>query len=139
MRISDWSSDVCSSDLTTLFVVVSKTFATQETLANALHARSWLASSLDIESVSKHFVAVSTNQQAVEAFGICADNMFGFWDWVGGRYSLWGAVGLTAIVSLGPQRFDELLRGAHAMDTHFRRTPFAQNLPVLMGMLAVWN
>src|SRR3546814_3199646 len=78
MRISDWSSDVCSSDLTTLFVVVSKTFATQETLANALHARSWLASSLDIESVSKHFVAVSTNQQAVEAFGICADNMFGF-------------------------------------------------------------
>src|SRR3546814_4612512 len=95
---------------TTLFVVVSKTFATQETLANALHARSWLASSLDIESVSKHFVAVSTNQQAVEAFGICADNMFGFWAWVGGRYSIWGTVGLTAIVSLGPQRFDELDR-----------------------------
>src|SRR3546814_17852525 len=104
MRISDWSSDVCSSDLTTLFVVVSKTFATQETLANALHARSWLASSLDIESVSKHFVAVSTNQQAVEAFGICADNMFGFWDWVGGRYSLWGAVGLKAIVSSSEER-----------------------------------
>lgn len=124
---------------TTLFVVVSKTFATQETLANALHARAWLASSLDIKSVARHFVAVSTNQEAVEAFGICADNMFGFWDWVGGRYSLWGAVGLTAVVSLGPQRFDELLRGAHAMDTHFRRAPFEHNLPVLLGLLAVWN
>jgi glucose-6-phosphate isomerase len=124
---------------TTLFVIVSKTFATQETLANALHARAWLISSLDIESVSKHFVAVSTNQEAVEAFGIAADHMFGFWDWVGGRYSLWGAVGLTAMVALGPRRFAELLRGAHAMDTHFRRTPLDHNLPVLLGLLAVWN
>ncbi|NKF23278.1 glucose-6-phosphate isomerase [Solimonas marina] len=124
---------------TTLFVVVSKTFATQETLANALHARAWLISSLDIEATAQHFVAVSTNEEAVSAFGIAPDNMFGFWDWVGGRYSLWSAVGLTAMVALGPRRFDALLRGAHAMDTHFRRTPLEHNLPVLLGLLAVWN
>ncbi|WP_028006347.1 glucose-6-phosphate isomerase [Solimonas flava] len=124
---------------TTLFIVVSKTFNTQETLANALHARAWLASSLDIESVSKHFVAVSTNREAVEAFGINADHMFGFWDWVGGRYSLWSAVGLSAMLALGPARFSELLRGAHSMDVHFRRAPLDHNLPVLMGLLSVWN
>ena len=124
---------------TTLFVVVSKTFATQETLANALHARAWLISSLDISAVARHFVAVSTHREAVEAFGITADNMFGFWDWVGGRYSVWGAVGLSAMVALGPHRFDELLRGAHALDTHFRRAPLGQNLPVLLGLLSVWN
>lgn len=124
---------------TTLFVVVSKTFATQETLANALHARAWLISSLDIDAVGKHFVAVSTHRESVEAFGICGDNMFGFWDWVGGRYSLWSAVGLSAMVALGPTRFAELLRGAHAMDTHFRRSPLDRNLPVLMALLAIWN
>lgn len=124
---------------TTLFVVVSKTFSTQETLANAIHARAWLHSSLGREAVPKHFVAVSSNRDAVEAFGIDADHMFGFWDWVGGRYSLWSAVGLSAMLALGPNRFNELLRGAHTMDAHFRRTPFAQNLPVLMGLLSVWN
>ncbi|SEQ07000.1 glucose-6-phosphate isomerase [Solimonas aquatica] len=124
---------------TTMFVVVSKTFTTQETLVNALHARAWIVSSLDIEAVSKHFVAVSTNQEAVEAFGIDADHMFSFWDWVGGRYSLWSAVGLSIMLALGPQRFTGLLRGAHAMDTHFRRAPLQQNLPVLLGLLAIWN
>ncbi|WP_245586233.1 glucose-6-phosphate isomerase [Solimonas soli] len=124
---------------TTLFVVVSKTFNTQETLSNALHARAWLVSSLDISAVDKHFVAVSTNRVAVEAFGIDVDNMFGFWDWVGGRYSVWSAVGLVAMVTLGPVRFAELLRGAHAMDTHFRRAPLDHNLPVLMALLGVWN
>lgn len=124
---------------TTMFIVVSKTFATQETLANALYARAWLASSLDIDAVSKHFVAVSTNREAVEAFGMDAEHMFGFWDWVGGRYSLWSAVGLVAMISLGYSRFAELLRGAHSMDTHFRRTPLDHNLPVLMGLLSVWN
>ncbi|MFT4045205.1 MAG: glucose-6-phosphate isomerase [Solimonas sp.] len=124
---------------TTLFIVVSKTFSTQETLANALHARAWLISSLDISAVDKHFVAVSTNREAVAAFGIDPDHMFGFWDWVGGRYSVWSAVGLSAMVALGPVCFTELLRGAHAMDAHFRRTPLEHNLPVLMGLLAVWN
>jgi glucose-6-phosphate isomerase len=124
---------------TTLFVVVSKTFNTQETLANALHARAWLVSSLDISAVSKHFVAVSTNRESVEAFGIDADHMFGFWDWVGGRYSVWSAVGLSVMLALGPVRFSELLRGAHAMDTHFRRAPLDHNLPVLLALLAVWN
>ncbi len=124
---------------TTMFIVVSKTFTTQETLANALYARAWLASSLDIDAVSKHFVAVSTNREAVEAFGMDAEHMFGFWDWVGGRYSLWSAVGLVAMISLGSSRFAELLRGAHSMDTHFRRTPLDHNLPVLMGLLSVWN
>ncbi|MGH8444531.1 MAG: glucose-6-phosphate isomerase [Solimonas sp.] len=123
----------------TLFVVVSKTFNTQETLSNALHARAWLASSLDIAAVSKHFVAVSTNRESVQAFGIDAEHMFGFWDWVGGRYSVWSAVGLTAMVALGAPRFAELLRGAHSMDAHFRRTPLDHNLPVLMALLSVWN
>jgi len=124
---------------TTLFIVASKTFNTQETLANALHARAWLISSLDISAVDKHFVAVSTNREAVEAFGIDPTNMFGFWDWVGGRYSVWSAVGLVAMVALGPTRFAELLRGAHAMDAHFRRAPLNHNLPVLMALLGVWN
>lgn len=124
---------------TTLFVVVSKTFGTQETMANACAARDWLLQALGEAAVPKHFVAVSTNAEAVRRFGIAADNMFGFWDWVGGRYSLWSAVGLSILLGLGPDRFDALLAGAHAMDQHFRSAPLAQNLPVLLGLIAVWN
>ncbi len=125
---------------TTLFVVASKTFTTQETLANARAARAWLVGALgDEAAVAAHFVAVSTNAAAVEAFGIDIDNMFGFWDWVGGRFSLWSAIGLPIMLALGPDRFDELLAGAHAMDQHFRSAPAAANLPVLMALVGIWN
>lgn len=125
---------------TTLFVVASKTFTTQETLANARAARAWLVGALgDEAAVASHFVAVSTNAAAVAAFGIDTGNMFGFWDWVGGRFSLWSAIGLPIMLALGPARFDELLAGAHAMDAHFRSTPAASNLPVLMALLGIWN
>ena len=124
---------------TTLFIVVSKTFTTQETLANAKVARSWLVEALGEKAIPKHFVAVSTNRSAVEAFGIAPDNMFGFWDWVGGRYSLWSAVGLSLMLGLGPTRFRQLLDGAHAMDEHFRTAPPEVNLPVLMALIACWN
>ncbi len=124
---------------TTLFVVVSKTFTTQETLANANTARTWLVAKLGSEqAVAKHFVAVSTNAAAVEQFGIAPANMFGFWDWVGGRYSLWSAVGMSIALSVGMPRFRELLAGAHAMDEHFRTVPFKQNMPVIMAVLALW-
>ncbi|MGQ0502366.1 MAG: glucose-6-phosphate isomerase [Panacagrimonas sp.] len=123
----------------TLFVVTSKTFATQETMANAGNARRWLVDALGAEAVEHHFVAVSTNERAVTEFGIAATNMFGFWDWVGGRYSVWSAVGLSAMLHLGPAPFRALLAGAHAMDVHFRDAPFDQNLPALMALLAVWN
>lgn len=124
---------------TTLFVVTSKTFTTQETMANACAARDWLRSALGEQAIPKHFVAVSTNAAEVQKFGIALDNMFGFWDWVGGRYSLWGAVGLSLMLHLGPSRFDQLLAGAQAVDEHFRTAPFAQNLPVLLGLIGIWN
>ena len=122
----------------TLFVVASKTFTTQETMTNAHTARKWLVEELGEEAVAKHFVALSTNHEAVAAFGIDPGSVFEFWDWVGGRYSSWSAVGLTIAVAVGFDRFVELLEGAHAMDRHFAETPFDQNIPVLMAMLGVW-
>jgi glucose-6-phosphate isomerase len=126
---------------TTLFVVVSKTFATLETLTNASEARRWLLAGLgtdDQAAVAKHFVAVSTNADKVAAFGIDTDNMFGFWDWVGGRYSYDSAVGLSLMIAIGPERYREMLGGFHAMDEHFRTTPLERNVPALLGLLNVW-
>jgi glucose-6-phosphate isomerase len=124
---------------TTLFVVVSKTFTTLETLTNATVARDWLLAALgDDSAVAKHFVAVSTNTDAVAEFGIDPDNMFGFWDWVGGRYSFTSAVGLSLMVAIGPDGYDEMLAGFHAVDEHFRTAPPAENLPLLQGLLNVW-
>jgi glucose-6-phosphate isomerase len=124
----------------TLFIVSSKTFTTQETLANAHTARAWLLASLgDEAAVARHFVAVSTNAAEVAAFGIDTANMFGFWDWVGGRYSMDSAIGLSTMLAIGPEEFHELLAGFHAMDEHFRSAPFEANLPVLQGLITVWN
>jgi glucose-6-phosphate isomerase len=124
---------------TTLFIVASKTFTTQETLLNANAARTWLLDTAkDEKAVAKHFVAVSTNAQAVQAFGIDTAHMFGFWDWVGGRYSLWSAIGLPIALYIGMDEFEELLAGAHDMDEHFRSAPLAENLPVVMALLGVW-
>src|SRR3569832_1686704 len=124
---------------TTLFVIASKTFTTQETLTNAHSARTWiLARATDDAAIAKHFVALSTNAQAVAAFGIDTRNMFEFWDWVGGRYSLWSAIGLSIALAIGMERFEELLTGAHEMDEHFRSTPFEQNLPVVLALLGIW-
>jgi glucose-6-phosphate isomerase len=123
----------------TLFVVASKTFTTQETMTNAAAARAWVVERLGAESaVARHFVAVSTNPQAVAAFGIDPANMFEFWDWVGGRYSLWSAIGLPIALYVGFDRFAELLDGAHAMDRHFAHAPLARNLPVVMALLGIW-
>ena len=124
----------------TLFIISSKTFTTLETMTNAESARSWLLAGLggDIKAVASHFVAVSTNAEKVSAFGIDTANMFGFWDWVGGRYSMDSAIGLSTMIAVGPENFRALLGGFHAMDEHFRTTPFEKNLPVLMGLLAVW-
>jgi len=123
----------------TLFVVCSKTFTTLETLTNARTARDWLLGALgDQEAVGRHFVAVSTNAEKVAEFGIDPANMFEFWDWVGGRYSYDSAIGLSLMVAIGPDRFDEMLAGFHAMDEHFRTAPFERNLPVLLGLLGVW-
>jgi glucose-6-phosphate isomerase len=124
---------------TTLFVVVSKTFTTQETLANARGARAWVVEALGEAAVARQFVAVSTNAAAMDEFGIAAGRRFAMWDWVGGRYSLWSAVGLSIALALGWSPFDELLEGAFAMDEHFREAPLAANLPVLMGLIGVWN
>ncbi|MGH8456296.1 MAG: glucose-6-phosphate isomerase [Stenotrophobium sp.] len=124
---------------TTLWIITSKTFTTQETMANAHAARDWFLKSADEAAVAKHFVAVSTNLAEAQKFGIAPANIFGFWDWVGGRYSLWSAVGLSIILAIGPMRFRELLAGAHAMDEHFRSAPPQSNLPVLMGLLGIWN
>jgi len=124
---------------TTLFIVASKTFTTQETLTNARTARRWLVENLRDESaVAKHFVAVSTNAEEVAKFGIDTKHMFEFWDWVGGRYSLWSSIGLSIALYLGMDNFEELLAGAHAMDQHFMRAPMEKNLPVIMGLLGVW-
>ena len=125
----------------TLFIISSKTFTTLETMTNAQSARDWLLAGLggEAKAVAKHFVAVSTNAEKVFAFGIDTVNMFGFWDWVGGRYSMDSAIGLSTMLAVGPDNFRALLRGFHAMDEHFRTAPFEKNLPVLMGLLSVWN
>ena len=124
---------------TTLFSVSSKTFTTQETMTNAHYARDWfLAQSQADKHIAKHFVAVSTNRDAVTAFGIDPAHMFEFWDWVGGRYSLWSAIGLSIVLAVGAERFIELLEGAHAMDEHFCHAPLAQNMPVILALLGVW-
>jgi glucose-6-phosphate isomerase len=123
----------------TLFIISSKTFGTLETLANATSARDWVIRELGSpDAVAKHFVAVSTNAERVKAFGIDTTNMFGFWDWVGGRYSMDSAIGLSTMIALGPEQFGEMLAGFHDMDVHFRTAPLESNLPVLMGVLAVW-
>jgi glucose-6-phosphate isomerase len=123
----------------TLFIVSSKTFTTLETMTNARSARDWLLGALnDEDAIAKHFVAVSTNAEKVAEFGIDTDNMFGFWEWVGGRYSMDSAIGLSTMLAVGPERFHEMLAGFHEVDEHFRSAPFAENLPTLMGMLAVW-
>ena len=125
---------------TTLFLVASKTFTTQETMANARSARDWLLAGVGGEerAIARHFVAISTNRHAVQAFGIDPDNMFEFWDWVGGRYSLWSAVGLSIALAVGMDGFEELLHGAFEVDEHFRTTPFSRNVPVIMGLLGIW-
>jgi glucose-6-phosphate isomerase len=123
----------------TLFIVSSKTFTTLETMTNARTARAWVAGALgDEDAIAKHFVAVSTNAEEVAKFGIDTDNMFGFWEWVGGRYSMDSAIGLSTMVAIGPERFREMLAGFHAMDEHFLQAPTERNLPALMGLLAVW-
>ena len=123
----------------TLFVVASKTFTTVETITNATTARAWLVSDLGDDAVANHFVAVSTNAEKVSEFGIDIDNMFGFWDWVGGRYSVGSAVGLSLMVAIGPDGFDEFLHGFHVIDEHFRTAPHADNLPVVLALIGLWN
>ena len=123
----------------TLFIVASKTFGTQETLTNAKAARQWVVDALGEGAVEKHFVAVSTNAERVAAFGIDTANMFGFWDWVGGRYSMDSAIGLSTMIAVGPDRFREMLNGFHAMDEHFRHADPSSNIPLRMGLIAVWN
>jgi glucose-6-phosphate isomerase len=125
---------------TTLFIVASKTFTTQETLTNAKEARRWLLEGLggDEKAVAEHFVAVSTNAEKVAEFGIDTQNMFGFWDWVGGRYSFTSAIGLSLMVAIGPEQYRELLDGFHTVDEHFRTAPYEENLPALLGLISVW-
>ena len=125
----------------TLFIIASKTFTTLETMTNAQSARDWFLAGLrgDVKAVAKHFVALSTNAEKVSAFGIDTANMFGFWDWVGGRYSMDSAIGLSTMLAIGPENFHALLAGFHEMDEHFRTAPFEKNLPALMGLLSVWN
>ena len=123
----------------TLFIVSSKTFTTLETMTNAQAARQWTLAALgDERAVGRHFVAVSTNADGVAPFGIDTANMFGFWDWVGGRYSMESAIGLSTMIAMGPEHFRAMLAGFHAMDEHFRTAPFDRNLPVLMGLLTIW-
>ncbi len=125
---------------TTLFLIASKTFTTLETMTNAHSAREWFLKNTDGDekAIAKHFVAISTNAKEVEKFGIDTANMFGFWDWVGGRYSMDSAIGLSTMIAVGPDQFNEMLEGFHAMDVHFRTAPLAQNMPVLMGLLTIW-
>ncbi len=123
----------------TLFIVASKTFTTLETMTNATTARDWALKALkDEAAIAKHFVAVSTNASKVSGFGIDTENMFGFWDWVGGRYSMFSAIGLSTMIAIGPKHFREMLSGAHEMDVHYRNAPFEENLPALMGLLGLW-
>jgi glucose-6-phosphate isomerase len=125
---------------TTLFIIVSKTFTTQETMVNASTARDWLRANLGDAMVSEnHFAAVSSRPERAVDFGVCSDQVFTIWDWVGGRYSLWSAVGLALMIAIGPHAFDEMLRGAERMDEHFRHTPFERNLPVIMALVGIWN
>lgn len=125
---------------TTLFIVASKTFTTQETMTNAFSARDWfLKAAKDNQHIKKHFVALSTNQHVVSQFGIDTENMFEFWDWVGGRYSLWSAIGLSIALYIGMDSFEELLKGGFEMDEHFKTAPIEQNIPMMMGLLGVWN
>ena len=136
---SDLIAALAGADPTsTLFVVSSKTFTTIETITNATSARRWLVESLGEAAVASHFVAVSTNAEQVAAFGIDTDNMFGFWDWVGGRYSMDSAIGLSLMIAIGPIRFAELLAGFQAMDEHFRDAPLEENVPAILGLLGVW-
>ena len=122
----------------TLILVASKTFTTQETMTNAHSARAWLVSALGDAAVSAHFAAISTNLEAVAAFGIDPARAFGFWDWVGGRYSVWSAIGLPVMIAVGPERFEEFLQGAHEMDNHFRSAPLRQNMPVILALMGIW-
>lgn len=124
---------------TTLFIIASKTFTTLETMLNAQSARSWFLNSGTIRDLSKHFVAISTNAPAVRKFGIPEDNMFPFWDWVGGRYSVWSAIGLPLVLAIGYNHFTEFLAGAYAMDVHFKNAPLASNMPVILGLVGIWN
>jgi len=123
----------------TVFLIASKTFTTQETMTNAASARSWIADKLGDDAVAKHFAALSTNTEAVVSFGIDPDNIFEFWDWVGGRFSLWSAIGLSVALAVGWERFSEMLAGAHEMDEHFRQAPLEENLPVLLALVGIWN
>jgi glucose-6-phosphate isomerase len=124
---------------TTLFIIASKTFTTQETMTNAATAREWFLQHGTVADIARHFVAVSTNTKAVTEFGIAPENMFVFWDWVGGRFSLWSAIGLPIACALGFEHFEQLLEGAHAMDQHFRYTPAEKNIPVVMALMGIWN
>ena len=123
---------------TTLFIIASKTFTTQETMTNAASAKDWFLKSGTQKDVEKHFVALSTNTEAVKDFGIAEENIFEFWDWVGGRYSLWSAIGLSIVLSVGYENFEQLLKGAHETDVHFQTADFKENVPVLMGLLGIW-
>ena len=124
---------------TTLIIIASKTFTTIETMTNAKAARKWIADALGEKAVGKHFAAVSTALDKVDAFGIPADRIFGFWDWVGGRYSIWSAIGLPLMIAIGPENFGRFLDGAHAMDEHFRKTPLKKNLPMMLGLIGYWH
>jgi glucose-6-phosphate isomerase len=135
-HISDALADL--DPATTLFLIASKTFTTSETMTNAASAREWLARDMGEAAVGDHFAALSTNLGAVAAFGIKPDRVFGFWDWVGGRYSVWSAIGLPLAISIGAENFRDFLAGARKMDEHFRTAPAAENIPLLMGLLAVW-
>src|SRR5207302_8675557 len=117
----------------------AKTFTTQETMTNARTARVWVATALGEGAVGDHFAAVSTNLEKVREFGIDADQVFGFWDWVGGRYSVWSSIGLPLAIAIGPEHFSEFLAGGHDVDEHFRTAPARGNIPLLMGLLSVWN
>jgi glucose-6-phosphate isomerase len=134
--IADALSDL--NPATTLFIVASKTFTTDETMTNARTAKAWLEKALGADAVNAHFAALSTNLDACAEFGIAEDRIFGFWDWVGGRYSVWSAIGLSVMLAIGPDRFDEFLAGAYEIDQHFLNTPLEKNLPVIMGVLGVW-
>uniref|UniRef100_UPI003BA748E1 glucose-6-phosphate isomerase n=1 Tax=Chryseobacterium gambrini TaxID=373672 RepID=UPI003BA748E1 len=123
---------------TTLFIIASKTFTTQETMTNANSAKDWFLKAGKQEDVAKHFVALSTNVQAVKDFGIAEENIFEFWDWVGGRYSLWSAIGLSIVLAVGYENFEQLLRGAYDTDQHFQTADFGENIPVLMGLIGIW-